>query len=436
MKIAMIVGRFPAISETFIVTKFLGLLDRGLDVEIVAGGRSKEWGRFGVLKARGGIRRRVRIMPYHDSKLVVVILMPLILLWKCCTCPGDFVRFARYYVSKFGFGIESLKWLYIRSPFMGRKYDIIHVEFGMFAPQSVALKEILGCKMVCSFRGRDIAIVPLKNPRIYDEVFAEADALHFASDYFRQEALKRGCPANMAFAVITGAIDTSLFDAGTSHVNDLGDRPLRLLTVGRLTWTKGYEYALEAVRLIHDARYEVQYRIVGPIGDSEAAIRYAIDQMDLSRVATVIGPVSRESVRFHYEWADIYLQPSVQEGISNAVLEAQSMQVPVIVSDAGALSEAVEDGVTGFVVPMRNPRALADKIKLLADDPALRLQMGKSGRESILKSFLIEDQIDKFYGLYRNLLDGNERALPRMGDAGVEVDTMHRAGGERLEAGR
>jgi len=434
MKIAMIVGRFPAISETFIVTKFLGLLDRGVDVEIIAGRSSKEWERFPGLKERADIRRRVRITPYHGFKPLVVILMPFVLLWKCCNCSRDFIRFARHYISKFGFGMESFKWLYLRSPFMGREYDLIHVEFGYFSPQSVELKEILGCKMVCSFRGSDIAAAPLKNPHIYNEVLAKADALHFASDFFRREALRRGCPADARFAVITGAIDTAFFDSEISHASDSGDRPLRLLSVARVTWLKGHEYALEAVRLVHNASCSVQYRIVGPMADAESAIRYSIDDMRLNEVVTIAGPASGENVRSHYEWADIYVHPSVQEGISNAVLEAQSMQVPVIVSDAGALPEAVEDGVTGFVVPRRDARAMAEKIKLLADDPALRLQMGKSGRERILNSFRIEDQIDKFYDLYSNLLDGNEAALPRMGDASADIGVRNPASDEALES--
>ena len=112
------------------------------------------------------------------------------------------------------------------------------------------------------------------------------------------------------------------------------------------------------------------------------------------------------------------------------------MQLPVVVSDAGALPEAVEDGVTGFLVPRRDARAMAEKIKLLADDPALRGQMGQAGRKRVLEKFRIEDQIDKFYALYRSLLEGNERALPRMGDAGVEADTLQTVGAERQEARR
>jgi len=193
---------------------------------------------------------------------------------------------------------------------------------------------------------------------------------------------------------------------------------------------------MEAVRLVKEVGYNVQYRIVGPMGDAEGDIRYAIDDMRLSEVVTIAGPASRESVRSRYEWADIYLHPSVEEGLSNAVLEAQSMQLPVVVSDAGALPEAVEDGVTGFLVPRRDARAMAEKIKLLADDPALRGQMGQAGRKRVLEKFRIEDQIDKFYALYRSLLEGNERALPRMGDAGVEADTLQTVGAERQEARR
>jgi len=237
----MVVGSFPAISETFIVTKFLGLLDRGVDVEVIAGRRSNRLETFPGLKERQDIRRRVRVVPYHGFKALVVALMPFVLLWKLLTCPEDLMRFARHYFRKFGFRMESLKWLYLRTPFMGRRYDLIHVEFGYFAPQNVELKEILGCKLVCSFRGSDIDVKPLNASHIYNEAFHEADALHFVAEYSRRQAVRLGCTPDARYVIINPAIDTAVFHPPASQVRDSGDRALRILTVARLAWTKGYQ---------------------------------------------------------------------------------------------------------------------------------------------------------------------------------------------------
>ena len=86
------------------------------------------------------------------------------------------------------------------------------------------------------------------------------------------------------------------------------------------------------------------------------------------------------------------------------------MAIPVVASDADGLSENVQDGVTGFVVPRRNPSALAKKLILLAQDPALRERMGWAGRQRVLGRFQLGDQIAAFDGLYRQILNAADAA--------------------------
>jgi colanic acid/amylovoran biosynthesis glycosyltransferase len=104
------------------------------------------------------------------------------------------------------------------------------------------------------------------------------------------------------------------------------------------------------------------------------------------------------------EWADIFLHSAVSEGFCNAVLEAQSMSLPVVCSDADGLAENVEDGLTGFVVPRRDPQSLANKLALLARDPELRQRMGKAGRERVEKHFQLPMQIEQYEQFYQMIL--------------------------------
>jgi hypothetical protein len=85
------------------------------------------------------------------------------------------------------------------------------------------------------------------------------------------------------------------------------------------------------------------------------------------------------------------------------------MGLPVVCSDAGGLPENIDDGVTGFVVPRRDAGALADRLARLASDPTLREQLGTSARRRAETRFDVEHQLDRFDGLYRELLDGHER---------------------------
>jgi colanic acid/amylovoran biosynthesis glycosyltransferase len=105
------------------------------------------------------------------------------------------------------------------------------------------------------------------------------------------------------------------------------------------------------------------------------------------------------------QWADLFLHAAVSEGFCNAVMEAQAMQLPVVTSDADGLRENVADGVTGFVVPRRDPAALAANMQVLINDPFLRTQMGAAGRERVQSCFDIRDQAERFLDLYQRVLD-------------------------------
>ena len=75
----------------------------------------------------------------------------------------------------------------------------------------------------------------------------------------------------------------------------------------------------------------------------------------------MLGRKTHDGVKTHLEWADIYIQPSIQQGFCNAVLEAQAMGLLCIVTDADGLSNNVVEGKTGWFVPKRSPNALANQ---------------------------------------------------------------------------
>ena len=79
------------------------------------------------------------------------------------------------------------------------------------------------------------------------------------------------------------------------------------------------------------------------------------------------------------------------------------MGIPVVCTDAGGLPENVVDGVTGFIVPRRDPAALAEKLAILAEDGALRHRMGAAGRKRVETHFRMEDQLDAFEDFYASL---------------------------------
>lgn len=401
MRIALITPGFPKLSETFIASKALGLLRRGWDIHIVCG-RSEpaEWAYFPELEA-AGMRQRVHVTRPSTTFGQVALHAPLVAVRTMHRRETW-----RYLFDNHTSLINRLKRWYLDEQLIQLQPDLVHFEFGALAPNRMHLKHTLRCRLVVSFRGYDINYVGLEYPHYYETVWEHADALHLLSKALWERAQRRGCPSSTPYALIPPAIDIDTFLPARKPVAkeiDLVARPLRILSVGRLTWVKGYEYALQAIRHLVDQGIACQYTVIGG-GDYLEAIAFARRQLGLDEIVELAGPLPRESVREHLQKTDVFLHAAVSEGFCNAVVEAQAMKVPVVCSDADGLPENVADGETGFIVPRRDPEALAEKLAILAANPNLRLRMGEAGRQRVEKYFQLDDQIAAFDALYRQVL--------------------------------
>jgi colanic acid/amylovoran biosynthesis glycosyltransferase len=118
----------------------------------------------------------------------------------------------------------------------------------------------------------------------------------------------------------------------------------------------------------------------------------------------VSDQLSRVQVRELLRRADVFLHPSLSEGLSNATLEAMAVGLPVVVTDVGGMRELVTDGVDGFVVPPRDAAALAAALLDLAADPELREKMGERGRQRVVEDFDAEPRTAAMLEQYRRLV--------------------------------
>jgi colanic acid/amylovoran biosynthesis glycosyltransferase len=404
MKIALLVPQFPKLSETFIVRKLLGLLDHGTDVFIVCNQSLREdWAHLPLAEQRV-LKPRVIVTPRPRS-LSRGILSAARLFFRCLT--GNPLGTLRYVSQSSTTSLPRvLRQLYFDAELIALKPDIVHFEFGAIAVGRMHLKQVLGCRVIVSFRGHDLNFVGLDQPDFYSDVWRTADAVHLLGNDLWARAQKRGCPPSISHVLIPPAIDLQRFDCGSrlsEEVIGTNSRPARLLSVGRLHWTKGHEFVMSSVRILIDSGLSIQLRIVGG-GDSLEAAAFCRRQLELEDVVTLVGPISPAQVIEEMADADVLVNGSVSEGFCNTVIEAQAMKLPVVASDAGGLPENVDDGVTGFVVPRRDPVAMANKLGLLIDDSALRQEMGKAGRKRVEALFRVDDQIRAFEKLYDDVL--------------------------------
>lgn len=418
MKIALVVPVFPQLSETFIVNKFLGLLDRGWDVHVVCQTSSEEaWRGTAALGGRLVLRRRVHAGWPHRPRFLAALLLPAAVLRCLVRRPAGTLRYLARGFRTLGLGI--LRRLYLDAELLCLAPDLIHFELGALAADRMDLRDLLDARVVVSFRGLDLnfsGLEPDGDDDHYAAVWRHADVLHLLGRDLWRRARQRGCPENKPHVLIPPSIDTDYFDpeAIDHHRVDGDGRPFRILSVARLEAKKGYEFALEAIQLLHRQGVDCEYRIVGA-GRYLEALAFARHQLGLEETVRFLGALPPEEVRREMAEADVLLHAAVSEGFCNAVLEAQAMTLPVVTSDAGGLPENVADGHTGFVVPRRDPGALAEKLRLLARDAGLRQTLGTAGRRRVVESFQLTRQIEAFDRLYRDQAETLARRPPEPG---------------------
>lgn len=167
---------------------------------------------------------------------------------------------------------------------------------------------------------------------------------------------------------------------------------------GRLFPVKDYPLMVRIAQELAPQR-EIRLALAGD-GPERVALEKAIDECGLAGRFALKGHL--EDMDAFYCGLDLYLNTSVHEGIPMTILEAMASGLPVIAPQVGGIGEIIEDGVEGFLVSSRDPKAFAEKC-LLLQDAELRQRMGQAARAKVERGFSAEHMARKYYQLYREL---------------------------------
>jgi glycosyltransferase involved in cell wall biosynthesis len=166
---------------------------------------------------------------------------------------------------------------------------------------------------------------------------------------------------------------------------------------------KGHVDLIEAAgRVVPQDPYVVFLLVGRDAGTLEECKRLARERVPEHAIRFLGG---RTDVPDLIRACDLFVHPSHEEGFSNAILEAMAGGKPVVACDVGGNQEAVCDGETGLLVPVRRPQALADATVRLLRDPGLRNNMGEKGKERATEHFSLERMVREMEALYKSLLE-------------------------------
>jgi glycosyltransferase involved in cell wall biosynthesis len=209
------------------------------------------------------------------------------------------------------------------------------------------------------------------------------------------EVVHNGIPLPPDGAVPANAAQRA---AARARLGVPADLPL-LVAVGNLYPVKDHATLLRALVRIPPARVAIAGR-----GDQEEPLRRLAAQLGVSERVHLLG--LRDDVDVILTAADVFVQPSLSEGLPLAVLEAMAHGVPIVASRVGGIPEAVEDGKSGFLVPPGRPDALASALDRLLAAPELRAATAVAARERAAAEFSLEHMAESHSRLYARLLGG------------------------------
>ncbi len=385
IKIAIYTGVVP--SSTFIERLIQGLAKKGLHIYL-----------FGVQSKQPTSIKNVFYFTCTKKKL-----SRLLQLIKYSFLLTLFNKKGKRKLDKFiGSQDKNARQLKIKYyPVLYRRPDIFHLQWAKGIEDWLWVQEF-GIKLIVSLRGTHVTISPIGDKQwkdIYSEYFPLVDGFHAVSESMIPIAEKFGIDSNRIKVVRSGLDLEKLPYSDTTEIK----KPLKIISIGRSHWVKGFSYALDAMNLLDAKNIDFEYTIVGVENDEE--LIYKRFQSNCKDQITFIGKLPFDEVKDLIKNADILLLSSVEEGIANVVLEAMALGTLVISTDCGGMSEVVIENETGYLVPSRNPEAIADKLKSISE-MALEtyLEITNKARTKVEQQHSYGRMVEEMSDLYQTVL--------------------------------
>jgi glycosyltransferase involved in cell wall biosynthesis len=286
--------------------------------------------------------------------------------------------------------------------------DVVHIFFGIpDGPIGWLLKRFYGLPYIISLRGADVPSDEVKRFAKQYKVLRpfvrwlwhDADALVAVSNGLRSYAQETA--PDLPIQVIPNAIDLSTF---TPALPRESDGPVRLLYVGRFNVFKNVESLIEATDKLQRMEVgEFELELVGE-GEQRPVLERMVSDLGLTRRVQFSGWVPREHIADHYRSADIFVTATTWEGMPNTVLEAMACGLPIVGTRVSGLQELVCDDINGYLVPMRDPEALAEAMARLMNNGFERRRMGRESRRRAEREFAWEYIARQYVEVYQQVI--------------------------------
>ncbi len=182
------------------------------------------------------------------------------------------------------------------------------------------------------------------------------------------------------FLEIVNGVDTEFYKPGQRSVGDK-QKEFRILLASRLTRRKGFKYAIEAFAGLIKKYPQITMRIAGGEGNATQELKEQVQKLKLEDKIKFTGLYTKDESAEIYNWADVFVMPSLNEGMSNNLLEALASGLPILMTPTGGAEELVRDGQNGYLIKMKDVNSIIEKLEILIKNPQKCDEFGQASRK-------------------------------------------------------
>ncbi len=275
-----------------------------------------------------------------------------------------------------------------RALLFGRKlakkndYDFTHSFFGIpCGAISLYFKIFHRLPYIVSLRGADVPGYSERFVMLYRFLtpFIRLiwwQASHVVTNSRGLTILAQSSAKNQKFHEIFNGIDTTSFSPGRRSIHDR-KRDFVILCAARLTYRKGFHDAIDGFTLLHEKYPHVRMIIAGGDGGVMRKLKGQAQALGVHHDIAFPGYYTKQMAPEMYKQADVFLMPSLNEGMSNNVLEALASGLPLLMTPTGGSAELVIDNRNGYIIKFADGEDIAHKLEKIIENPSLCESMGK-----------------------------------------------------------
>lgn len=304
-------------------------------------------------------------------------------------------------------------------------YALMHANFWMSGMVALRIKAIMKIPFVITFHAlgivrhmhqREADKFPKERVSIEMKIVRQADMIIAECPQDAEDLKSLYLGKEKKMAIIPCGFNPLQFHpvekAAARENLGLGKKEKIILSVGRIVPRKGIDNIIESLKRITKSVKGIRLLIVG--GDADPVSGSSLDEIRrLRQVASVcnvenfidfVGPIQHCDLKYYYSAADVFVSTPWYEPFGITPLESMACGTPVIGADVGGIKYTVIDGETGFLVPAKQPDALAEKIMLLINDDAMMRRMSQAAVNRVSAFFTWEKVADKVRTAYEELI--------------------------------